>query len=223
MGNLPDYFLTYEMLKGKMDFKVICTNENYFFRLGISKIIEEALLSDTPVEFLPAYDVKNLCQAHFILISVAQWRLYMCQPAYRDRKPGSILMVFVDETEDIITEQLPLCYRSIIIISRSDSIRVISEKIIRFWLQNQDNAKGFSPSDCSHCDFARITVVQLQVLSFLKKGYSVGQTAKRLNLSAKTIYAHKYNVMKKYSLSGDKEFNAFINDLTLLELYKGVI
>lgn len=206
-----------------MDFKVVCTNENYFFRLGISKIIEEALLSDTPVEFLSAYDAQSLCQADFILISVAQWRLYMCQPAYRDRKPGSIIMVFVDEVADIVTEQLPVCYRSLIIISRSDSVPVISEKIIRFWLESQGSTKGFLPSDCSRCDFARITVVQLQVLSFLKKGYSVGQTAKRLNLSAKTIYAHKYNVMKKFSLSGDMEFNAFINDLSLLELYKGII
>jgi len=224
MASLPDDFcLNFEMLKGKMDFKVICTNENYFFRLGISKIIEQALLCDTPVEFLPAYDAQNLYQADFILISVAQWRLYMCQPAYRERKPGSILMVFVDEIADIVTEQLPLCYRSLITISRSDSVRIISEKIVHFWLENQESVKGFVPSDCSHCYFARITVVQLQVLSFLKKGYSVGQTAKRLNLSAKTIYAHKYNVMKKFSLSGDKQFNAFINDVTLLELYKGVI
>jgi len=211
------------MLKGKMDFKVVCTNENYFFRLGISRIIEEALLSDTPVEFLPAYDTKNLCQADFILISVAQWRLYMCQPAYRDRKPGGILMVFVESIEDIITDHLPLCYRSLIIIPRTDSVGDISEKIIRFWLGRQGNVRGFVSTDCSNCDFARITVVQLQVLSFLKKGYSVGQTAKRLNLSTKTIYAHKYNVMKKFSLSGDMAFNAFINDLTLLELYKGVI
>ncbi|WP_337013619.1 helix-turn-helix transcriptional regulator [Pantoea sp. AS142] len=206
-----------------MDFKVVCTNENYFFRLGISKIIEEALLSDASVEFLSAYNTQSLRQADIILISVAQWRLYMCQPAYRDRKPGSIIMVFVEDVSDIITEQLPVCYRSLIIISRSDSVSDISEKIIRFWLESQDSIKGFLPSDCSHCDFARITVVQLQVLSFLKKGYSVGQTAKRLNLSAKTIYAHKYNVMKKFSLSGDMEFNAFINDLSLLELYKGII
>ncbi|NEG60608.1 helix-turn-helix transcriptional regulator [Pantoea agglomerans] len=206
-----------------MDFKVVCTSENYFFQLGISKIIEEALLSDTPVQLLPAYDAQSLSQADFILISVAQWRLYMCQPAYRDRKPGSIIIVFVDEVEDMLREKLPVCYRSLITISRSDSIRNISEKIIRFWLESQECSKGFIPSDCSRCDFARITVVQLQVLSFLKKGYSVGQTAKRLNLSAKTIYAHKYNVMKKFSLRGDMEFNAFINDLSLLELYKGVI
>lgn len=217
------FILTFEMLKEKMDFKVVCTNQNYFFRLGISKIIEEALLSDKPVEFLLACDAQNLSQADFILINVAQWRLYMCQPAYRDRKPGSIIMVFVDEVADIVTEQLPVCYRSLIIISRRDSISRISEKIIRFWLDSQRSIKGFLPTDCLCCDVARITVVQLQVLSLLKKGYSVGQTANRLNLSTKTIYAHKYNVMKKFSLKGDMEFNAFIHDLTLLELYKGII
>ncbi|SFO52120.1 regulatory protein, luxR family [Candidatus Pantoea varia] len=206
-----------------MDFNVVCTDENYFFRLGISKIIEEALLSDAKVNFLSGFDSHSLKQADFILINVSQWRLYMCQPAYRDRKPGSIIMVFVDEYEDVVLKQLPVCYRSLVVISRSDSVSILSEKLTRFWLTTQDRVMGFLPSDCLRCDFARITVVQLQVLSFLKKGYSVRQTAKRLNLSAKTIYAHKYNVMKKFALRGDMEFNAFINDLSLLELYKGVI
>lgn len=206
-----------------MDLKVVCTDENYFFRLGISKLIEEALLSDARVKFLPGFDSHSLRQADFILINVSQWRLYMCQPAYRDRKPGSIIIVFVDESEDIIHGQLPVCYRSMIVISRIDSVRTISEKITCFWLAIQGKVHGFLPSDCLDCNFARITVVQLQVLSFLKKGYSVSQTAKRLNLSAKTIYAHKYNVMRKFALHGDMAFNAFINDLSLLELYKGII
>jgi len=211
------------MLKGKMEFKVVCTNEDYFFRLGISKVIQEAFSSETDVRFLAGFDASSLQQADIVLVSVSQWRLYMCQPAYRARKPGSIIVVFVDDVDDIVIGQLPVCYRSLIIVSRSDSVQAISNKITRFWLENQDDAQGFSASDCLRCEFARITVVQLQVLSLLKKGYSVGQTAKRLNLSAKTIYAHKYNVMKKFALKGDMEFNAFINDLSLLELYKGVI
>ncbi|KAF6661931.1 LuxR family transcriptional regulator [Pantoea sp. EKM101V] len=206
-----------------MEFHVICTNENYFFRLGISKIIERALLSDAKVNFLSGFNSCSLKQADFILINVSQWRLYMCQPAFRDRKPGSIIMVFVDEYEDVILNQLPVCYRSLLVIPRSDSVCTISRNLTRFWLTTQDRGPGFQPSDCLRCDFARITVVQLQVLSFLKKGYSVRQTAKRLDLSAKTVYAHKYNVMKKFALRGDMEFNAFINDLSLLELYRGVI
>ncbi|MDQ1215039.1 helix-turn-helix transcriptional regulator [Pantoea anthophila] len=206
-----------------MDLKVICTEENNFFRIGISKVIECALLSEANVEFLSGFDSHNLSQADFILINVSQWRLYMCQPAFRDRKPGSIIMVFVNESDDLITEQLPACYRSLIVISRLDSVRTISEKIICSWLAFHERMQTFLPEDCLSCGFARITVVQLQVLSLLKKGYSVRQTAKRLNLSAKTVYAHKYNVMRRFALRGDMEFNAFINDLSLLELYRGVI
>lgn len=29
--------------------------------------------------------------------------------------------------------------------------------------------------------------------------------------------------MKKFSLNGDRQFNAFINDLSVFELYKGII
>lgn len=206
-----------------MDFKVICANENYFFRLGISKIIEEALISDSSVEFLSAENSQNLCLADFIVISASQWRLYMCQPAYRDRKPGSIIMVIADKFEGTTNEQLPVCYRSLIVISRSDSLRNIHEKIIRVWLKSQESRKGFLPSDCASCQYVRVTLVQLQVLSFLKKGYSVGKTAKYLNLSIKTIYTHKYNIMKKFSLNCDVQFNAFINEMTLFELYKGII
>ncbi len=80
-----------------MDVNVVCTDDNYFFRLGISKVIEEALLSDAEVKFLSGFDSHNLQQADFILINVSQWRLYMCQPAYRERKPGSIILVFTDD------------------------------------------------------------------------------------------------------------------------------
>lgn len=206
-----------------MDLKVICTEENVFFRTGISKVIEGALLSESNVTFLSGFDSHNIRQADFILINVSQWRLYMCQPAYRDRKPGSIIMVFVDESDDIMTKQLPVCYQSLVVISRLDSVRTISEKVICSWLNVQNRMRAFLPADCLHCEFARITVVQLQVLSLLKKGYSIRQTAKHLELSEKTIYAHKYNVMRKFALRGDIEFNAFINDVSLLELYRGVL
>ncbi|HGU9825292.1 TPA: LuxR C-terminal-related transcriptional regulator [Enterobacter cancerogenus] len=206
-----------------MNVNVVCVSENCFFRLGISKLIEEALLSDVKVAFLSGFDSHSLRQADFIMINVSQWRLYMCQPAFRGRKPGSTILVFVDAIEDIVTGQLPLCYRSLIVISRVDSISCISQKITRSLLNMQDGVQGYLPSDCLNCHFSRITVVQLQVLSLLKKGYSVGETAKRLDLSAKTIYSHKYNLMKKFSLRGDMNFNAFINDLSLIEFYKGVI
>ncbi|MDH2069260.1 LuxR family transcriptional regulator [Pantoea sp. GD03673] len=207
----------------KMDFNIFCTDGNYYFKLGISKIIEGALLSDVNVKFLSGSVDDRLQKADLILINFSKWRLYMCHPAYRNRKPGSAIIVFVDKKDEIIASQLPVCYQSLIVFSRKDSVRLISEKITEVLLTREERSGGFVPTDCLNCNYSHITVVQLQVLSLLKKGYSAGHAAKRLHLSSKTIYAHKYNVMRKFSLKGDKEFNAFINDLSLLELYNGVI
>ncbi|RTY58251.1 LuxR family transcriptional regulator [Pantoea sp. YU22] len=207
-----------------MDIKVICTDENYYFRLGISKIIEEALLLGGSVAFLPGFDSENLRKADIILVSVSQWRLFMCQPAYRFRKPGSILLVFVNHIENIISDQLPVCYQSLTLISRSDAVRSIRDKITKAWLIARDQkTNAFAPTDCMRCNYARISLIQLQVMSFLKSGCSVNQTAKSLGLSVKTIYAHKYNVMRKFDLKGDCDFYSFLSDLSLLDLYKGVI
>ena len=207
-----------------MDVKVICTDDDYYFRLGISKVIEEALLSRVGVEFLSGFDSENLRKADFILINVSQWRLFMCQPAYRYRKAGSVLLVFVNHLDSIISGELPVCYQSLTLIARSDSLRKIREKITAAWLiANDEETNSFMPTDCMKCNYARISLIQLQVMSFLKKGHSVSQTAKSLGLSVKTIYAHKYNVMRKFDLKGDCDFHSFLNDLSLVELYKGVI
>jgi len=42
-----------------MDVNVVCTDDNYFFRLGISKVIEEALLSDAEVKFLSGHKLDR--------------------------------------------------------------------------------------------------------------------------------------------------------------------
>jgi len=207
-----------------MNVRVICTDEDYYFRLGISKLIEEALLSRVNVDFLSGFDSENLRKADFILVNVSQWRLFMCQPAYRYRKPGSVLLVFVNHIDSIISGQLPVCYQSLTLIVRSDTVRKVREKITAAWLiANDEETNTFMPTDCMKCNYARISLIQLQVMSFFKKGHSVNQTAKSLGLSVKTIYAHKYNVMRKFDLKGDYEFYYFLNDLSLVELYKGVI
>lgn len=213
------------MLKGKsMDIKIVCTDENYYFRLGISKVIEEALLCGARVEFLSGFASENIRKADFILISVSQWRLFMCQPAYRFRKPGSILLVFVSHNGSIISGQLPVCYQSLTLIERTDAVSKITDKITKAWLLAKDQkTKPFEITDCMKCNYARISLIQLRVMSFLKSGCSVNQTAKALGLSVKTIYAHKYNVMRKFDLKGDCDFYSFLNDLSLLDLYKGVI
>lgn len=207
-----------------MDIKIICTDDNYYFRLGISRIIEESILTQVDFDFLSNFDARNLRKADFIIVNVSRWRLLMCQPSYRYRKPGSVLLVLANRIDSIISEQLPVCYQSLTLIMHSDTIKKVREKITAAWLAaKNEKANIFIPTDCMKCNYARISLIQLQVMSFLKKGYSVNKIAKSLGLSIKTIYAHKYNVMRKFDLKNDCDFYLFLNDLSLLELYKGII
>jgi len=207
-----------------MEVKIVCMDENYYFRLGIAELLKELMLPGARVIFLTGADSNSLQQADLNIINVSQWRLFMCQPAYRFRKPGSLLLVFTDSVNDIKSETLPVCYQTLTVIGRKETIRQVRDKIARAWLKAQDEGTTpYRPTDCVECSYSRISLVQLQVLSFLKKGKSVRQIAQILDLSIKTIYAHKYNVMKKFDIKGEKEFHSFLNDLTLLELYKGVV
>lgn len=207
-----------------MAVKVICTDEDYYFRLGISEILEETLLSRVDIAFSSGFDSESLKDADFIILSVSRWRLFMCQPAYRYRKKGSVLLVFVDRTESIISEQLPVCYQSLTVIDRHESVTKTREKMITAWENAHTEASTiYRPTDCIRCNYARMSLVQLRVMSYLKNGRTVRETAESLGLSVKTIYAHKYNVMKKYDLKGDREFHSLLNNISLLELYMGVI
>jgi len=203
---------------------LICRDENYYFRSGISEIIKESLLSSCKVEFLTEYDSESLSKADFIIMNALQWRLFMCQPAYRYRKPGGVLLVFMEHTDVIDPASLPVCYQSLTAIGRYEAVRQVRDKITRAWLAAHDpEAKTFAQSDCIKCNVNRISLVQLQVMSFLKRGKTVRQIATILGLSVKTIYAHKYNVMRKFDLKGEQELHLFLNDLSLSQLYKGVI
>lgn len=207
-----------------MDFNVICKDDNYYFKFGISELIKETFLVSANVGFLTGFDSESLAKADIILINGAQWRLYMCQPAYQYRKKGSLLLVFTEEPDKILAEQLPVCYQSLTVISWTETVKNIRDKITKAWLlAHHANSNGYQPSDCARCHFARISLVQLQVISFLKKGNNVRHTAKFLGLSTKTVYAHKYNIMKKFDIKGDYQLNAFLNAISLIELFKGVI
>lgn len=207
-----------------MDVKIICKDDNYYFRFGISELINEAFLFSANVGFLTGFDSENLAKADIVIINVSLWRLYLCQPAYQYRKSGSVLLVFTEQPDKIIAEDLPVCYQSLTVISWTEAVINIKNKIIKAWLQAHDDpTHDYHPSDCKRCCFSRISLVQLQVMSFLKKGNNVQHTAKFLGLSVKTVYAHKYNVMKKFNIKGDYEFHAFLNTVSLIELYKGVI
>lgn len=203
---------------------LICKDDNSYFTLGISEIIREAMLSKVNINFLTSFDSESMKCADFILISSSQWRLFVCQTAFRYRKLGCVLLVFMDDADAIKPATLPICYQSLTVISRQDSVRKVREKIIQARsVVNHSEARIFLQSDCIKCNLNKLSMVQLQIMGFLKRGKSVRQIAAIMGLSPKTIYAHKYNSMKKFNLKREHELYLFLNELSLSQMYYGII
>lgn len=205
-----------------MDIKVICSDVNFYFMNGMSVIIEEALFGKEKISFLDEINCVNLSQADFIIINTAHRRLYMCHPAYRYRKKGSILILFTEDTGSVSYEKLPVCYQSLTLISRKEIVKNVKYKIAKEWLlANKLNTPFYKPSDCIRCKLPKISLIQMRVLHHLKRGDTVYQTAKYLGMSVKTVYSHKYNIMRMFDLKGDLHFFSFLNQVSLFELSTG--
>lgn len=205
-----------------MDIKVICSDVNFYFMNGMSVIIEEALFCKEKISFLDKINSENLSQADFIIINTAHRRLYMCHPAYRSRKKGSVLILFTEDTGTISYEKLPVCYQSLTLISRKETVKNVKYKIANAWLlANKLNNPFYKPSDCTRCKLPKISLMQMRVLHHLKRGDTVYQTAKYLGMSVKTVYSHKYNIMRMFDLKGDFHFFSFLNQVSLFELSTG--
>lgn len=56
---------------------------------------------------------------------------------------------------------------------------------------------------------------EIEIISFIKKGHSSREIAELLNLSAKTIEVHRYNLMKKLNLRNTAALVNFINNSEL--------
>lgn len=205
-----------------MDIKVICTDVNFYFMNGMSVIIEEALFCKEKVTFLDKINSESISQADFIIINTAHRRLYMCHPAYRYRKKDSVLILFTEDTGTISYEKLPVCYQSLNLISRTETVKSVRYKIAKAWLlAKRLNNPCYKPIDCTRCKLPRISLTQMRVLHHLKRGDTVYQTARYLGMSVKTVYSHKYNIMRMFDLKGDFHFFSFLNQVSLFELSTG--
>ncbi|EPG2868344.1 helix-turn-helix domain-containing protein [Klebsiella pneumoniae] len=67
---------------------------------------------------------------------------------------------------------------------------------------------------CCDCQPTRLSPQQIRIMTCLYEGMSVQQIADELMISEKTVYAHKYMVMRKFNLRNDYELMLLLNKLT---------
>ena len=69
--------------------------------------------------------------------------------------------------------------------------------------------------DDQHSGLNSLSQREIEIISFIKKGYSSKEIADALNISVKTVEVHRYNILKKLNLKNAAALVNFINNSQL--------
>lgn len=193
-------------------FKILIHESDLMFLSGMQYFLSDyfkTMLGKEP-EFLTDYTADNIAIADVIILSLCKGERYTCFPELRVRRKG-IIIGLVDEEDK--SSRSPSCFADIVYIMRRASIKEITWKLTVAWQKSLMN-NGFSRhKSCLGCHHLTLTQQQEEIITGLYQGRSVKEVATKMNINYKTVTAHKYIVMRKFSLKSDYDLLRFIDRL----------
>lgn len=184
------------------------------YRNGMEIFLEELFLKEKkePVQF-DSLTKSNATQVDVVVISFSAGDEYICQPLLKYRsKPGFIIGIY-DGDKSPYHHELPLCIKNIVFINRAESLNMVYEQVVKAWKYNIENPVFLHYNKCLQCKYRALSPQQLTIAKYLLRGNDIVDIAKSLELSVKTVSAHKRLMMSKFNLKSDCELLQFLNNL----------
>lgn len=184
------------------------------YRNGFEIFLEKLFLKEQkcPVQF-DSLNKSNATHVDVIVKSFSAGDEYICQPMLKYRsKPGLIIGIY-DGNKSPYHHELPLCIKNIVFINRAESLNRVREQVVRAWVYSIENPVILHCNKCLQCKFRALSPQQLTIAKYLLRGKDIVDIAKSLELSVKTVSAHKRLMMSKFNLNSDCELLQFLNNL----------
>ncbi|WP_310826844.1 helix-turn-helix domain-containing protein [Pseudenterobacter timonensis] len=196
---------------------ILINEPDRYYRNGLIYLLHDLFLNEYNLEvnFNNKFSHHNIWNAHVILLSLIQGEAFTCKPELKFRNRG--IIIGLTDSFSKFHREIPLCYRDIVLIPRQSTQDHIYSTIVQAWNKNNQAfhyPPGYSCADCPH---KMLTVQQYTIALELLEGKSVGSIATKLNISEKTIYNHKYHIMKKFNINNNKDFSSFLDYISKRE------
>ncbi|HDK6220952.1 TPA: helix-turn-helix transcriptional regulator [Klebsiella quasipneumoniae] len=183
------------------------------FRRGLTFFFNDFFSQhNTKVNFSFNFTSESVKVADVIVLALCPGECFICRPELRSRKK-SIVIGIVDD--DMRVSALPSCFQDIIFLSRRHSVTQLRTAMHTAWHRLQQTNYRHSTGSCCDCQLTKLSPQQIRIMSYLNEGMSVMQIAEELMVSEKTVYTHKYMVMRKFNLHSDYELMLLLNKLTI--------
>ncbi|MGP2980176.1 response regulator transcription factor [Serratia nevei] len=174
---------------------IVILDDNRYFAHGLEILLREHFVhKGWSVSILPKqlYTMANL----IIQADKVTRPLQFCHV----RKPGKQHNIITIQQTPRLRRRLPACMSEHGIIRRRDS----TEVILNLVEQMSGGLAPESPHPCFHCSQA-LTPREWEVLYTIRRGLVPSQVAGCLNLSVKTVSAHKRAAMRKLGFQRNTE------------------
>ncbi len=167
------------------------------FRRGLTFFFNDFFSQhNTKVNFSFNFTSESVKVADVIVLALCPGECFICRPELRSRKK-SIVIGIVDD--DMRVSALPSCFQDIIFLSRRHSVTQLRTAMHTAWHRLQQTNYRHSTGSCCDCQLTKLSPQQIRIMSYLNEGMSVMQIAEELMVSEKTVYTHKYMVMRKFN------------------------
>ncbi|MGR5945116.1 helix-turn-helix transcriptional regulator [Enterobacter sp. C4G1] len=191
---------------------VLIKDEDVLYRYGLEAIIARAFVREfiQPPIIKYHYTPENIREADIIVLSLHTGGHFHCAPELSMRKKGIVIGLVDDRAR---ASALTPCIDDILVLPRKITCDRFSQILYFAWKKEQLLGTQISALSCQTCPHKALSGKQHQIMNALYKGKTVVEIADELHISDKTVYNHKYAVMKKFNLRSDFELVLFLNKL----------
>lgn len=199
--------------------KILISDSDLLFRRSIKYFLSDFFCKrfNRHVEFITDYTSENIAKADVIILSLSNGERYICLPELRARRKG-IIIGLVDEVDHFTSS--PSCFADIVYILRREPLSEITRKLTVAWQKWIVSEKFPGYKSCLGCKHVSLSITQKELITGLYNGHSLQEVATNMNITYKSVTAHKYLIMRKFCLRTDYELFRFLGMLSQKSLIK---
>jgi DNA-binding CsgD family transcriptional regulator len=192
--------------------KIVFDETDLIYRQGMEALFNQIPLDggDGGVEFNSLTTISAMI-ADVVVKSFVPGEEYTCQSILKFRTRPGIIIGLHERKSVPRPSDLPLCITNITFVRRADSLSKVTGQIIQAWKERNVKSSNMPWLKCIECKCRKLTLQQQEIIKCMLDNKDTPDTAELLDISSKTVSAHKRTIMNKFNLKSNCEVLQLFN------------
>ena len=187
---------------------VFFDDKNEYYKFGLLGLLHEVIERHTDQKIHLLGSGQKLSRADIIIRAYPAGAETLCHPELIERKPGSLLVGIYDgDIQTLNSSLMPHCFDNAIFIHRTEPTKRLVNRILFAWMRAKMKIDGKTGcrKGCRDCKSVELSLQEIKIISYISQGFTIARIANILDLSVKTVSAHKRRVMRKFNIKSNVE------------------